>query len=397
MATSDTTSKTAAPSTPAAAPAASQAAGNPDALPSRGAVRGDMLGIKALMAAELDQLSDGHTDENSSPEGADDSANLDHFDDTAEAAEVPVEFEDPADEAPVAEEEAPASDAETPDESAPSSPETKPAPTAEEAAKAATPKHEGVQSRIDELTARAKGAEERETSLKEQLAAYRARDEGALTPDILDHVETPDDLAKTQQRFSALMSWAIKHPDGGKLGDRDYSPEEVRELHAEAQTLITEAIPARREYLAKRQEIDRYAVDFYPWLKDSTKGAGAMVANAIQQIPAIRRLPAYRMLAADSFVGQVLRQNNIQLTDSLLKRLIDETRKTAAKPGATAKPSGSAPAPRSAVQPPAAPGRAGVLPPRLAPRAAAAKAAGSHLRASSGSEDDLAASIASKL
>jgi hypothetical protein len=332
-----------------------------------------MLGIKALMAAELDQLSDGHNDENSrAASGADDdSANLDQFDEAPKPADpeaVADESEATGDTVPEGEE-APAVD----DAAATDDPPAQP-PAAPPEAEANKQKHEGFQSRIDELTARAKGAEEKLAAYQEQLAAYRARDEGALTPDVLDHVESPEDLAKTQQRYSALMNWAIRNPDGGKLGDRDYSPEEVRALHAEVQTLVTEAVPARRAYLEKRAQADGEAVNFYPWLKDTTKGAGNYVQKAIEQIPALRKLPNYRMLAADAFVGQVFRGNGIRVTDDLLKRLVAEQQRTPAKgqPTANAKPPGSAP--RPAPQPPAAPGRAGVLPPRSTPRAAAAKA-----------------------
>lgn len=401
MATSDKSSKRAAPSTPAAPPAASQAAADSaDSLPARGADRGDIYDLKASLAAELGQLSDGpesETDSAAAEAGAEDSAHLDQHDEQEAAAEAAdelagdneagAEAEATTDEATAA-----AADGEGEATGEAAEPEQPAASSDTEGDKPKVP--EALQARFNELTARAKGAEEQLAAAREQLASYRARDEGALQPEVLDHLDSPEELASAQKRYSALLSWAIKHPDGGTLGDKEYSAEEVREMHAEAQTLLAEAIPARRGYLEQRQAADRDAVNFYPWLKDTSKGAGAMVSQAIQQIPAIRRLPNHRLIAADAFVGQVLRQNGIAMTDDLLRSLV-----AARKAGAKGAKPGSAPAPRaqSAAKPPAAPGRAGVLPPRQTPRAAAAKVAQQRVRAGSGSEDDLAASIAAKL
>lgn len=393
-------SKSAAASTPAAQPSASQAAADSDALPSRGAVRGDMLGIKDALSAELGQLSDGQNDETDGAAETEETARLEEFDEQ-QAAQAAGELTDDqaaaasGEEAPAEGEEAQAaSDAASAEESPESQPKAQPADAAAEADKAKTP--EGVQTRINELTARAKTAEEQLAAANEQLAAYRARDEGALTPDVLDHVETLEDLATAQKRYNALLSWAIQNPDGGKLGDKEYTAEEVRMLHAEAQSLINEAIPQRRDYIAKRSEFDREAVNFYPWLKDTTKGAGALVAQAIKEMPLLRKMPNYRLAVADAVVGQALRHAGVQLTDTLLKRLADEAR--ARGKGAPAAKQPAAAAARSGpAKPPGAPAKAGVLPPRLSPRAAAAKAASQRLRRSQGTEDDLAESIASKL
>jgi hypothetical protein len=399
MATSDNTSKRAASSTPAAQPAASQAAVDSDALPSRGAVRGDIYGLKDSLAAELGQLSDGQHDEtDSAAPGADaeESANLDQHDEQEAAAaadelagddEAGTETEATTDEATAA-----AADGEGEATGEAAEPEQPAAPSATEGEKPKVP--EALQARFNELTARAKGAEEQVAALREQLASYRARDEGSLAPEALDHLDSPEELTAAQKRYSALLSWAIKHPDGGTLGDKEYTAEQVREMHAEAQTLLAEAIPARRGYLEQRVAADRDAVNFYPWLKDTSKGAGAAVSQAIQQIPAIRRLPNHRLIAADAFVGQVLRQNGIAMTDDLLRSLVAAA-KAGAKGGKTGS-TGQAPA-RSAAKPPAAPSRAGVLPPRQTPRAAAAKVAQQRVRSGSGSEDELAASIAAKL
>lgn len=354
-----------------------------------------MLGIKAALADELGQHTDGQNDET----GSDDAAteipdNLDNFDENAmaEAADALIDGAQ-ADKDPAAAEAAADDEAEVQSDATKAEEASKPSDAeTEKPAEAEKPKHEAFQARIDELTARAKGAEEQLQAAQEQLASYRARDQGELTPDVLDHVETPEELSKAEARYNALVQWAIRNPDGGKLGDREYTAEEVRDLHANVHTLVTEAVPRRREYLGRKQQAEAEAINFYPWLKDTSKGAGAMVRTAIEQTPAIRRMPNYRLAVADAIVGQALRMQGIQLNDTLLARLAAEAKASSSKPKAGAKPQV-----QGQPKPPSAPARAGVLPPRLSPRAAAAKASGNRLRQSDGAEDDLAASIANKL
>lgn len=396
---SGNSTKSAANSTPAAQPPASQAgAEDNDSLPLSGAERGDMFGIKASLAAELGQLSDGQNDESGTDADSEDSAKLDKFDDeqAAQAVDPAADAEgdedaDPAEAAAEGEE----AKAQSDEAAAKDTPESE-KPNADEEAKPAADaekqKHEGFQSRIDELTSRAKTAEEQLATANEQLAAFRARDAGELSPDVLDHVESPEDLQAAKQRYSALLNWAIRNPEGGKLGEREYSAEDVRSLHAEVQSLISESVPARARYLDDRAKADKEALNFYPWLKETTRGAGAQVQQALKEIPALRRTPNYRLAVADSIVGQALRLSGVQVTDALLKRLSEEAQR-AKTPGATQKPA----QPARPAKPPAAPARAGVVPPRMSPRAAAAKAAGQRLRQSEGTEDDLAGSIAAKL
>ncbi len=155
-------------------------------------------------------------------------------------------------------------------------------------------------------------------------------------------------------------------------------------------------MPKREQYLRARQVHDAAALESYPWLADKAKGHGAAVQKAIEAMPALRRTPNHRLIAANAYVGEQLRRNGIVVDDALIARLAKEQKAKGGKPagnGQAAPRQASTPPPRA----PAAPGRAGTLPPRRTPAAAEIRQQEKKLTQSSGSVDDIAASIAAKM
>lgn len=391
MAKSDTTPKTAADSTPTAAPAESLPAGD-DTLDGAGADRGkdvffansDLKSALGITAQPREQDETEATDDAADPTDQTDDPETDDSTSLDAAAEAALAQEDQTDD----QTDDPAPEAEQ--ETAPDDAAQAPAAKTEEP----KPKHEALQARIDELTAGRKTAEEESARLRERLATYEARDAGRLDPGALDHVEDEAGLTKAQRGYAALYAWAVKNPDGGKLGDKEYTAEEARAMQAESFELLQTAIPARQEWLRRNQEAESAAVNAYPWLKERTKAgtAGYFVQQAIEKEPILRKLPNYRLIAGDAFIGGLLRQHGIQVTDELVLKLKQEAQARNG-PRAAAK----TPATRPPAKAPAAPARAGVLPPRQPPTVAAQRAAKRNLARSGGSEADLAASIAAKL
>ena len=129
-----------------------------------------------------------------------------------------------------------------------------------------------------------------------------------------------------------------------------------------------------------------------PGLKERTKAgtAGQIVQAAIEKEPVLRRLPNYRLIAADAFIGRLLRHSGIAVTDDP-----GATAQTGSASRAT-RPAAKTPAHRPGSQTPAAPAQAGVLP-RGSRHGGHQRAAKRNLSRSGGSEEDLAASIAAKL
>lgn len=259
-------------------------------------------------------------------------------------------------------------------------------------------KKEGFQQRINELTARAKGAEEEATSLREQNATLKAAASGELAARPLDFVDSPEQLKEAKRKLVELHAWALKNRNGGKLGDKEYDAEQVAAIEADTFTQLQTDVPDREAWLAGKAKADAAAAESYPWIKDTKAGDGQVVQQVVETYPQLRALPNYRLALANMVTAEKYRRAGIVLDDALLKRLTDDKAKRDARPGAKpgAKPAAASPKPPLR-KPPAAPGRPGSLPSRNTPRASQVRSAEERMTASDGGIDDIAASIAAKL
>lgn len=257
-------------------------------------------------------------------------------------------------------------------------------------------KTKGLLSRINDLTAERYNAQEQITRLNEQLASYQARDAGRLEPDVLEAIDDPNTLERQKSQWSQLHRWAAQNLTAGeaKLGEKIYSTEEVGQIFAQTSQLLTEAAPKRAEYLAKRAHFDQATAQLYPWAADARNPDGEMLHRSLQAMPELRRLPNGKLIAADSLVGLKLRNAGIKIDDALIARLKTEAARTA-KPSASAR--AGAPAATVRRLPPSAPARPGTMPPRIAGREAAKQTALKRVNQGDGSEQALAASIATLL
>jgi len=340
---------------------------------------------------------------------ADISAALDELNPTTQADADPAATSPEADdEADTATEEAvaatlsdeaaaPASDESTPSpEGQP--PEGEAAPVAADPDVAAAPsKRDGRNDRIDELTARAKSAEEKLAQASDRLASFEARDTNRLEPDVLEAIDDPAQLAAQRSRWTKLHEWAIRHehadvatlPDG-KGGTQEFDREQVSALKAQTFSLLNEAAPKREQFLQTRAQVDAYATQAYPWLANTKAGDGATVAKLLSDLPVLRTLPGGKLLASDAFIGGVFRAHGITVSKELIERLAKEAKASAPRAGQPARAS-------TPVRAPAAPSRPSTVPARLDRRQTQSRQADQRITRERGSEDSLAQSIAALL
>jgi len=343
------------------------------------------------------------------PSAADISAALDELNPTTQADADPAATSPEADdEADTATEEAvaatlsdeaaaPASDESTPSpEGQP--PEGEAAPVAADPDVAAAPsKRDGRNDRIDELTARAKSAEEKLAQASDRLASFEARDTNRLEPDVLEAIDDPAQLAAQRSRWTKLHEWAIRHehadvatlPDG-KGGTQEFDREQISALKAQTFSLLNEAAPKREQFLQTRAQVDAYATQAYPWLANTKAGDGATVAKLLSDLPVLRTLPGGKLLASDAFIGGVFRAHGITVSKELIERLAKEAKASAPRAGQPARAS-------TPVRAPAAPSRPSTVPARLDRRQTQSRQADQRITRERGSEDSLAQSIAALL
>lgn len=215
--------------------------------------------------------------------------------------------------------------------------------------------------RVDKLTARAKSAEEQANTLQAELAA--ARD--ALTKaqpivlqdaaDPLGDVTTADAL---ESRLAAANTVLDNVPDliakadmEGEvevpMGDgstRKFTKQELQERLRVARQIL-KAEPARRNYLAQRENFQHEARQVYPELFQDESPARKMMLATLQAYPGIAKLPNLELIIGDAIRGQALR---FQQAEAMAKK------SAAAKPKAPAAPAKTAVAPK-VVSPSAAP------------------------------------------
>lgn len=394
-----TTQTSAAPSTSAAPARTSHVPATQEADTGNTGLDGFEMPSAADLDAAIAEISpESRTASAPTADAADDSAPDDGTADDASPVSADEASGDPAPE------EAAATDAESADAAsdasaaAPGDAATATGSTSPESA--TLPKvPEGVQTRINELTAARRSAEERVAQLTEQLASYQARDAGRFEPDVLEAIDDPATLDRQKTQWSQLHRWAAQNltaPEA-KLGEKIYSTEEVGAIFAQTSQLLTEAAPKRAAYLAERAKFDAATAEIYPWASDTKSGDGEFLHRALTTIPELRRLPNGRLIAADSIVGLKLRNAGIKIDAALIERLAREQVRTAkAAPAPAARAAAGAPAPVRRM-PPSAPARPGTVPPRIHGRDAAKQATLKRVNQGNASEDEIAASIAAIL
>jgi hypothetical protein len=198
--------------------------------------------------------------------------------------------------------------------------------------------------RVDKLTARAKSAEEQATSLQAELSATKealTRAQPIVVQDAADplaDVTTPEAL---ESRLAAANTVLDNVPDlisqadmeGGEvevpMGDgstRKFTKQELQERLRIARQIL-KAEPARRNYLAQRENFQHEARQVYPELFQEESQARQMMMATLQAYPGIAKLPNLELIIGDAIRGQALR---FQQAEALQKKAAAAKAKPAA-------------------------------------------------------------------
>ena len=198
--------------------------------------------------------------------------------------------------------------------------------------------------RINQLTARAKGAEEEAAALKEQIETLKFQPnqetEQVEGKPALDKVQSMADLETLRKEAVAAKKWALQNigKDYVEVDGREYDDDEIRNILTEAEEYLTEKIPARAQFLQQKQAWIQDTANTFPW---SQKGEGAewelflSIRDSQQYKPLLDSLPNGDFVAATIVEG--------------INAVKARQAKSQAKPKATKTPP---PEPSDAVAPP---------------------------------------------
>lgn len=182
---------------------------------------------------------------------------------------------------------------------------------------------DGVQARIDRLTAQKREFEETALHLQQENAKLKTQLETGPPPaptpeDPLSGVYTYQDLEERLAATKATRDWAWQNLDGGlvqtnkETGEtRELSGQEVKQLLSLSNKMIDEHIPRRKAYLDARIDFDRQADTYYPDLQKSDSTLSRTVAAWVKAAPEVTRFPDFRLIIADALVGQKLRMSRL--------------------------------------------------------------------------------------
>lgn len=208
----------------------------------------------------------------------------------------------------------------TSDESETESEETSEDEDAEEAEEEdPAPAQEKLLRRIDKITAKRREAEDRAEQLETELSDLRAKFDStppvtlAPTPDDpLADVETPQALEERVEVAKKVRKWALQNLEGGTVTNANgdevyYEPAQVRQYLANADEMLTEHAPRRREWLGQRMTFVPEAQTVYPALFQAGSQENTMLRETLKAYPALKRMPNLELIIGDAIEGQKLR------------------------------------------------------------------------------------------
>jgi len=181
---------------------------------------------------------------------------------------------------------------------------------------APAPTQDKLLKRIDKITAKRREAEERAEQLETEISDLRAKFDAAppitLAPtpaDPLADVESPEALEERISIAKKVRKWALENLEGGTVtnaqGEEVYhEPAQVRQYLANADEMLTEHAPKRREWLTQRQAVLPEARTAYPALFQTGSPEQAMYRETLKAYPALKNMPNLEMVIGDAIEGQ---------------------------------------------------------------------------------------------
>lgn len=166
-----------------------------------------------------------------------------------------------------------------------------------------------VQERIDELVARAKGAEEREAALAKRLEALETsrkgtREEERRGPRKLEELDTEEEVEAHVKGLQDRESWLMENLDGyesepdaqGRV--TSYDAKTIRRALEGVRLELADA-PKRAEWARSRAKHLPAVLKAYPELNDPESEMGKVKAQLLKQVPEVaRRMPVWELNVA---------------------------------------------------------------------------------------------------
>lgn len=188
----------------------------------------------------------------------------------------------------------------------------------------------GVQKRINKLTARNKAYEEQISELSEKLQALEAKvseerqvpNEEAKRPmpeNPFGHLDTPEKIQAEVENARWLRFKCEEHPEGFELGGTYISPEEVRTMKVNAIKAIEEHLPRQYQHLQASKHFGEVASKEYPWWNKPESKEAQMANEVLKNFPQFRRYPDFQLFVGDYVRGYMSRTGSSKTVAPIAK------------------------------------------------------------------------------
>jgi hypothetical protein len=132
--------------------------------------------------------------------------------------------------------------------------------------------------RINQLTARAKGAEEEVALLKSEIQSLQSQtNKSSDQPDAkpaLNKITNLADLETLRKEALSAKKWALSNLGRSEVVEvdgKEYDDDDIRNILTEAEEYLTEGIPQRAQFLQQKQQWVNDTIQTFPWTE---KGEG---------------------------------------------------------------------------------------------------------------------------
>jgi hypothetical protein len=176
---------------------------------------------------------------------------------------------------------------------------------------------DSVQKRIDKLTAQRKSAEEKAAALEAEIAGLKAKQAEPRLPaptasSPLANVGSIPELQKRVDLAFQVKNWAIRHLDGGEIDMGNgqtqlFSGDQVRDMLARSEDIITRHAPTQANYIVARTDFDSQARKTYPKLFQSGTPENAEYLMWLEVFPECQRYPDIALIVGDAITGRQFR------------------------------------------------------------------------------------------
>lgn len=177
-------------------------------------------------------------------------------------------------------------------------------------------KSEGFQKRIDKLTYLRKQAEEQVENLKKEVESYKSRLEQVDTIQSRP-VPTADnpfadlvDEAKIKAEYETARELRYKceeNPDGFTIGEKEFSPAEVKEMRINAMRAMEVHLPKQLQFVRAKAEFDKSALEQYPWFNKPESQEYRLAQEVLNNFKNFKSYPDYKLFVGDYVQGFMAR------------------------------------------------------------------------------------------